>query len=171
MGRNPQYVELTTIYPTLSFDYGTAKTITNTMVFSGTATGYPDHVANSFSHHVITVTVTYDGDKTITISIALSTTDSETLYWTIGWLNYSYYTTLSRDVFVSGNSTKQYIGNPTYIDCDLGEAYRIDNGVATSLNAYIDLGSDLPKLASGSNTITYDNTITSLKITPRWWKV
>lgn len=171
MGRTPQYVELTTIYPTLSFDYGTAKTITNTMVFSGTATGIPDHDSRSFSHHVITTTVTYDGDTTIGIGIALSTTDSETLYWTIGWLNYSYYTTLRRDVFVSGYSTKQYIGNPTYIDCDLGEAYRIDNNVATSLNAYIDLGSDLPKLAPGLNTFTKDNTITQLKVTPRWWRV
>lgn len=72
---------------------------------------------------------------------------------------------------LSVDSTVYALGHPTYIDCDLGDAYRIDNGVYTSLNSHIDLGSDLPKLASGANEITYDNTITELKIHPRWWKV
>lgn len=69
------------------------------------------------------------------------------------------------------NSTKTYIGNPTYVDCEIGEAYKIEGGQVIPLNAYIDLGSDLPKLGSGTNTINYDNTITDLKVTPRWWKV
>ena len=67
------------------------------------------------------------------------------------------------------NSTKSYLSGTTYIDCDLGDAYKIENGSYISLNSYIDLGSDLPTLASGANEITYDNTITDLKITPRWW--
>lgn len=66
-------------------------------------------------------------------------------------------------------STKTYLGDPTYIDCDLGDAYKVEDGELVSLNSYIDLGSDLPTLASGQNEITYDNTITELKITPRWW--
>ena len=70
-----------------------------------------------------------------------------------------------------GYSTMPILGHPTYIDCNLGEAYRIDSDTITSLNQHIDLGSDLPKLASGANEITYDNTITELKITPRWWKI
>ena len=45
------------------------------------------------------------------------------------------------------------------------------DGEAKSLNAYIDLGSDLPVLAPGANTITFDNTITDLKVVPRWWKI
>lgn len=69
------------------------------------------------------------------------------------------------------HSTATTFGHPTYIDCDLGEAYADDNGVISSLNSYIALGSKLPTLAPESNTITYDNTITSLKIAPRWWKV
>ena len=69
------------------------------------------------------------------------------------------------------HSTATTYGNPTYIDCDLGEAYAINNNVVSSLNSYIDLGSELPTLAPGSNTITFDNTITSLKITPRWYKL
>ena len=56
-----------------------------------------------------------------------------------------------------------------YIDCDLGDAYAINDGSYVSLNSYIDLGSDLPTLASGANEITYDDTITELTITPRYW--
>ena len=29
---------------------------------------------------------------------------------------------------------------------------------------------DFPTLRPGSNSITYSNTITELKITPRWWR-
>ena len=68
-------------------------------------------------------------------------------------------------------STISRLGNPTYIDCDIGEAYLINAGTPISLNQYIDLGSILPTLSPGSNAITFDNTITDLKITPRWWKV
>ena len=70
-----------------------------------------------------------------------------------------------------GNSTKAVSGVPIYIDCDLGEAYIIIDGEYVSLNHRIDLGSDLPKLGVGENEITFDNTITELKVTPRWWKV
>ena len=72
---------------------------------------------------------------------------------------------------ITGESSVSLLGNPTYIDCDLGEAYKYAGGVPISLNKYIDLGSDLPKLASGTNTITFDNTVTELKVAPRWWKV
>lgn len=68
-------------------------------------------------------------------------------------------------------STLSLLGNPTYIDCDLGEAYRIDNGTPVSLNSKVALGPDLPTLAPGANKITFDDTITDLKIAPRWWKV
>lgn len=72
---------------------------------------------------------------------------------------------------VEGDSTVTVLGNPTYIDCEIGEAYRIEDGVYKSANARVALGSDLPALAPGSNTITFDNTVTDLKIAPRWWKV
>lgn len=58
-----------------------------------------------------------------------------------------------------------------YIDCDTGECYTTGTGGIVSLNDKVALGSDLPTLAPGTNTITYDNTITSLKVTPRWWRV
>lgn len=72
---------------------------------------------------------------------------------------------------VSGESTVSLLGHPTYVDCDLGEAYLIKDGAYISLNKYLDLGSDLPKLAVGENTFEMDNTITDLKVVPRWWKV
>lgn len=72
---------------------------------------------------------------------------------------------------VTAVSTRNILGHPTYIDCEIGEAYRIEDGVIKSLNSYVDLGSDLPTLAPGSNKITFDNTITDFKIAPRWWRV
>ena len=69
------------------------------------------------------------------------------------------------------DSSLSILGNPTYIDCDLGEAYRIVNGDYVSLNASVALGSDLPTLAPGLNKVTFDNTVTDLKIAPRWWRI
>ena len=57
------------------------------------------------------------------------------------------------------------------IDCETGEAYIENDGSFVSANSSISLGTDLPTLAPGANEITYDNTVTSLKITPRWWKI
>ena len=70
-----------------------------------------------------------------------------------------------------GDSTFWRLGNPTYIDCELGECYMYKDGSIVSLNTFIDLGSDLPKLAPGINTFDTDSTITELKVIPRWWKV
>lgn len=70
---------------------------------------------------------------------------------------------------ISVDSTVSVLGNPTYIDCEIGECYKIENGEVIDLNSRIDLGSDLPKLAPGTNTFTKSNTVTQLKVTPRWW--
>lgn len=72
---------------------------------------------------------------------------------------------------LKGYSTQSLLGDPTYIDCDLGEAYKYVDGALVSLNGYIDLGSDLPKLASGANEVTFSNTFTEVLLTPRWWKI
>lgn len=58
-----------------------------------------------------------------------------------------------------------------YVDCDIGEAYLYDDGNMVNMNSKIALGSDLPKLKPGNNVIIFDNTITDLKITPRWWRI
>lgn len=69
------------------------------------------------------------------------------------------------------DSSASMLGTPTYIDCDIGEVYRISNGELISLNAAAQLGSDLPVLPVGPTKIEFDDTITDLKIVPRWWQV
>ena len=107
-------------------------------------------------------TVTYDGNQKITINSELvsSSYPSGTKY-TAAYRHPEYY----------GDSSKPLLGDPTYIDCDLGEAYKYVGDNLISLNQYIDLGSELPTFAAGSNEITFDNTITDLKVIPRWWIV
>lgn len=102
--------------------------------------------------------ITYDGAENISIS------------WTIENGPYSTYIAGSFGE-VRGNSTVSALGHPTYIDCDLGECYMYKSGELVSLNGVISLGSDLPTLASGENEVTFDNTITEVKVTPRWWKL
>lgn len=70
------------------------------------------------------------------------------------------------------NSTASVLGNPTYIDCDIGEAYKKTLlGDIVSLNGLIELGAELPVLSSGENAITFTNEFTKVAIVPRWWKV
>ena len=71
---------------------------------------------------------------------------------------------------VKVNSTKSALGQ-LYIDLDIGECYRIENGQYISINTATILPADLPTFKPGTNTITYDNTFTSFKVTSRWWKV
>lgn len=95
----------------------------------------------------------YDGDATITIEVGAE----------------SRHPTLQLDE-ITAYSTKT-VRDTTYIDLDVGEAYWIQDGKAVDANSMVTLGSDLPVLESGANTITYDSTITSLTITPRWWQL
>ena len=151
----------------ITFTIGTASTVTGSCAIDW-------EIANSSQVVVETVTLTvavsvaYDGNNTISATITTTISND-----TLGICSYYSSSTGLRQTISKGiaNSSVNLGGHPTYLDCDLGEAYKIENGEAISLNAYIDLGSELPTLASGSNTITYDNTITSLKIAPRWWKV
>lgn len=80
-------------------------------------------------------------------------------------------TTSSNIGIIYGDSTKSALGDPTYIDLDLGEAYMLESGEPISLNSSVQIPAELPKLASGANEITFDNTVTELKVVPRWWKV
>lgn len=72
---------------------------------------------------------------------------------------------------IIGHSTKPF-GEPIYIDCDTGEAYMIgSDGVVINANQYAAIGTDLPTLHPGETEISCDNTVTDLRITPRWWKI
>lgn len=71
------------------------------------------------------------------------------------------------------DSTKNTLQNVTiYIDLDIGEAYSIDSSNnVVSLNNYVNIGGELPTLPPGNTTITYSNSISNFKITPRWYKI
>lgn len=72
---------------------------------------------------------------------------------------------------VWADSTVPAAGNPCYIDLDIGEAYKISNGVVVSSNSAVTLPAEMPVLSPGNTNITFSNTITKLEIVPRWWKV
>ena len=125
-------------------------------------------------------TVTYSGGSATFFDVTVSFLYGVTVNGTEETLTEKCYTnntfsstgvvTLFRGI-MRGYSTVPVLGNPTYIDCELGDAYKIEDGKIIGANSRIDLGSDVPKLAPGATTVTFDNTVTDLKIHPRWWKV
>ena len=106
------------------------------------------------------ITFAYDGTSTITISHTRNDTLTPTTRSVVRTIE-----------SITGYSTIPYDFGVIFCDTDIGEFYRIEGGEYISMNHVGDLGSDLPTLAPGTNTVTYDNTITELNITPRWWKV
>ena len=155
-----------------------------TMIFGTDHSQYTDKIK-------VTVSYTLDGDATVYSTIVNYTinvgkyatyascrfyvTESHTIqtgYAVVGDPNITYGS-------LTCVSTASVLGHPTYIDCDLGEAYKYELDdedmpildTMSSLNRYIDLGSDLPVFKSGANVVNFDDTITSLKVVPRWWKV
>ena len=154
--------------PNLTFDYGTDSSYQNTTTIAGTT------FAQGGGYNSVTVTstvnVVYDAtNQTISITRSASYTVTGNLFTVLFYNNTP--NSIQRHGKLAGYSSIGIMGNPTYLDCDLGEAYKIEGDEFVSLNKYIDLGSDLPKFASGSNVISFDDTITDLKIYPRWWKV
>lgn len=139
-----------------TFAYGTASSKTATV--SGTAV----HNGSTDTFD-ITITCAYDGSTgfTLTLSVSVST--------------YMDYNDNYIDQFQTGrtvlNSSQSALGNPLYIDLELGYAYKYENDNPVSVNNGIILPATLPTLAPGANTITFDNTITDLKVIPRWWKI
>lgn len=77
----------------------------------------------------------------------------------------------SPDIYAISSVNIAVLGIPIYIDLDIGEAYANIDGITISANSNVKLPAGLPTLKPGANTITYDNTFTSFKVTPRWWKV
>ena len=105
-------------------------------------------------------TIVYDGNGTITMTATLTAVGGT-------WLTGPRVNALT----TTANSTVSALGNPLYIDLDIGEAYKLVNGEPVSSNNGVTIPAELPALAPGNTTITYDNTITQFKVVPRWWKV
>lgn len=139
------------------FVYGASSTITCSAVYK-----YYNSNKSENTTETMSVSYAYDGASTLTITV----TRTGTLMHNTARSNGS--TTMPA---LYGDSSKIIVPAPVYIDCDLGEAYGYESGELVSYNNIVAIPADLPKLASGANPITYDNTITNLKIEPHWWKV
>ena len=153
----------TTVISPIRFEKGTAKTWSDTVTASNSifksGTSETENLSFAFD-----ISVIYDGvSPEVKVVRSVSFSDATVIR------SNSYHIAHCRHSEITGYSSVSIIGDPTYIDCDLGDAYMIKDGSYISLNSYIDLGSDLPVLASGNNELAVDNTITELKIVPRWW--
>lgn len=125
----------------------------------------------------VVLTVTFTNSTSITITCNISCKydkDADTIKLTLTTSTADTYLLQRTDYqlgAVTGVSSQSALGNPIYVDCELGDCYKYEDGEMVFLNSYISMPNDLPVLSAGSNTITYDNTITSFKITPRWWRI
>lgn len=113
--------------------------------------------------------------KTITLEIIYNGSNTFTTRWTVPTFTNISLTNSKNNSRYTGSvdSTKNALQNVTiYIDLDIGEAYSIDSSNnVVSLNNYVNIGGELPVLPPGNTTITYSNTISNFKVTPRWWKI
>ena len=141
-----------------TFTAGTSATVTKSVDVTFTSKVYPS--SEDVQTKTFDVTITYNGTNRITVSWSVR---SYTNYTVRGISQYGYSAT--------ADSSKPTVSGDIYVDLDIGEAYGIDAGSVISLNNFINLGSELPVLPSGSTTITYSNTISNVEITPRWWRV
>lgn len=58
---------------------------------------------------------------------------------------------------------------PTYIDCELLDAWAVADGIIVNANEYVELSDNPITLNHGINEI--NTTDCSIEITPRWWKI
>lgn len=150
------FVNIVNIFENIQLSYGSATTLTSASTLVAVSSNIGTVTITS------TMTMAYDGADSFTITI--TSTVPTGIVKNIGLTGGIIGTAML-------DSTKSALGNPMYIDLDIGEAYKIEGGSAVSVNNSVTLPAELPTLASGSNTITYDNTFTQVKIVPRWWKV
>ena len=144
----------------INFVYGTAATY-NLMI------GYGFEADDLSSGTVVSYTGTtiyrlsYDGADKVAISVDIH---PDTTHVYIGTVDIGF-------MSISGNSTKGSLGHPLYFDLDIGEAYKYEGDAVVSVNNAVSFPAKLPTLKPGANTVSLDNTITDLKIVPRWWIV
>lgn len=148
----------------ITFEAGTASTKTMTISIvlhykTGPSSGEKTTTLSS------TINIDYNGSTDngkITVSIMATAVD---IADTFGILT----NTSVPAVYV--NSTASTFSGTIYVDLDIDEAYILENGEAVSLNNYVSLGGDPPVLKAGNNQITYNGSISDVRITPRWWEV
>lgn len=149
----------------LSFVAGTASTETYTLVVNYS------YVLRGSTHTgtaTFTFTATYNGTNSVVCTCAVSQTADHYLEAKFNYTLNGYADGFS--TVIRADSSEPVAGD-IFIDLDLGEAYTMEGGAITSMNNSVILPNKLPTLKSGDTTITYESSVTSLKITPRWWKV
>lgn len=149
----------------LIFSAGTASTKTYTLVvnYNYTASG------TAYSGTATLVcTAVYDGDDTIVCSCAITQSGGNHVTVRLSLKNNK--SAEGFDADIQANSSKM-VASGVFIDLDIGEAYTVEGGTVSSLNDSVTIPAKMPTIKSGATTITFDNTITDLKVTPRWWKV
>lgn len=139
-----------------SFVYGTARTVTKSVEWRIVVAG-----SSTYQTQTITLELIYGGANTVRVRWSATLTSGMTISSGSSSANY----------VANVDSTANSLTGDLYIDLDIGEAYRIENGSVVSINNFVNLGGELPTLPPGNTTITYDNTISNFKITPRWWKI
>ena len=138
------------------FNYGTANTVTASAAIYAQAT-----TAQEYKVADVSFTIAYDGADEILYRMLVTNIHSG--------CTYSPRMVGVSDLYI--DSTKSALGEPIYFDLDIGEAYKVENDVPVSVNNAVTIPAELPTLKHGANTVIFDNTITQLKIVPRWWKV
>lgn len=143
------------IYP--MFTTGTSRTRNNTIT---TKVSYTLNGTPTSENFTSSLDIVYDGN----VSISITLTPGVPSHFTLNG------SAITSPQVIYVRSTKP-APNDAYIDLDIGEAYRVSNGVVQSVNDQAYLPAQLPSLVPGANTITFDNTITALEVTPRWWQL
>lgn len=144
----------------INFTAGTASTQTFSQVITVT------YHSSNFKF-TVSLVFAYDGDETITVTYSIAKTSGDARLSVVS---------ADTDIFYDLHIYSTYPGwlaqyDYVCIDCDLGEVYAYDGSQIVSLNQWVSLGSDLPNLAPGLNTVTFDNTLLNVKISPRWWRL
>ena len=138
-----------------TYNYGTAKSASATFSINF---DYQDSGISRDIDFTLGMSVTAAGALTFTISTSAVDPDAVQII------------SISLPAFF-GVSTKSALGDPVYIDLDIGEAYLIEGGEMVGVNSAVNIGAELPELIPGANEITFENTITNIDIVPRWWTV
>lgn len=141
-------------WPDATFEAGVASTVTKNAIIIVTYTNFttqqPAQLNVTISEVIDFLT---DGVEMAAVSVGGALKTSEKKFMDPGI------------VYSSASS----LGNPLYIDCESGEAYKYENGEKINVNSGVWLGEDLPTLEPGDNSIQQGEDMTRVDIIPRWW--
>ena len=157
LGMQTVHANITLKASDVTFTAGTSSTVSKTINVTLKPSG------GTAETKTITLEIVYNGSTTIVVRWKLGTFTNYTLVGSTDSGSYS----------GTVDSTKNTLQNvDIYIDLDIGEAYSIDsNNNVVSLNNFVNIGGELATLPPGNTTVTYSNSISNFKITPRWWKI